>query len=253
MKKQFVCLSGLPRAGSTLLSAILCQNPDIHAEGNSAVCQLMWDMQESCTKKAREQLSANNRQNTAYDLISEIPNIYYKNTTSSVIVDKCRSWTVPANIELLKKYIDKDYKVIVLERSVTDVIKSFMKINQDNGIQFDAEKMLTNNTEPVMTPLSGILYAKKNNDNNNFLFISYNELVNDTKNTIQKIYDFCGWKHFEHDFNNIVQKFPENDEVYGMKGLHEIRNTVGKRDVNVTLPDNIATKCMTIDKLMGYA
>lgn len=252
MKKQFVCLSGLPRSGSTLLSAILCQNPDIHAEGNSAVCQLMWDMQESCTKKAKEQLSANNRQNTAYDLISEIPNIYYKNTTSSVIVDKCRSWTVPTNIELLKKYISEDYKVIVLERSVTDVIKSFMKINQDNGIQFDAEKMLTNNTEPVMTPLSGILYARKNNDNNNFLFISYNELVNDTKNTIQKIYDFCGWKHFEHDFNNIVQKFPENDEVYGMKGLHEIRNTVGKRDVKVTLPDNIAAKCMTIDKIMGY-
>ena len=39
--QQFVCLSGLPRTGSTLLSAILSQNPLIHAEGNSAVSPLM--------------------------------------------------------------------------------------------------------------------------------------------------------------------------------------------------------------------
>ena len=32
---QFVCLAGMPRAGSTLLAAILSQNPQIHTEGNS--------------------------------------------------------------------------------------------------------------------------------------------------------------------------------------------------------------------------
>ena len=59
MKKQFVFLSGLPRTGSTLLSAILSQNPKIYSEGNSAVCQLMYDMQQSCIHKAKEQLIAN--------------------------------------------------------------------------------------------------------------------------------------------------------------------------------------------------
>ena len=62
MKKQFVFLSGLPRTGSTLLSAILSQNPKIYSEGNSAVCQLMFDMQQSCINKAKEQLIANKRQ-----------------------------------------------------------------------------------------------------------------------------------------------------------------------------------------------
>ena len=32
---QFVCLAGMPRAGSTVLAAILSQNPQIHTEGNS--------------------------------------------------------------------------------------------------------------------------------------------------------------------------------------------------------------------------
>jgi len=70
---QFVCLSGLPRSGSTLLSAILSQNPLIHAEGNSAVCQIMWDTHTSCFTKANEQLRANNREQTIFDLVSQIP------------------------------------------------------------------------------------------------------------------------------------------------------------------------------------
>ena len=60
--EQFVCLSGLPRSGSTLLTAILSQNPLIHAEGNSAVCQLMWDLHQSGLTTAKEQLKANGRE-----------------------------------------------------------------------------------------------------------------------------------------------------------------------------------------------
>jgi hypothetical protein len=75
--KQFVCLSGLPRSGSTLLSAILSQNPKIHAEGNYAVCQFMWDIQYSYLTKAKEQMIANNRLLTVYDLDSSVPDIYY--------------------------------------------------------------------------------------------------------------------------------------------------------------------------------
>ena len=74
---EFVCLSGLPRTGSTLLSAILCQNPKIHAEGNSAVCQIMWDTYCSCVNNAKEQLLANNRETTIYDIVSSIPALYY--------------------------------------------------------------------------------------------------------------------------------------------------------------------------------
>jgi hypothetical protein len=62
--KNFVMMCGLPRTGSTLLSSILNQNPLIHAEGNSAVCQLMWDMEVSCNTSGQEQIKANKRENT---------------------------------------------------------------------------------------------------------------------------------------------------------------------------------------------
>ena len=214
---QFVCLSGLPRSGSTLLTAILSQNPLIHAEGNSAVCQLMWDMYQSCLNKSKEQLLANKRENTVNDLIAHIPHIYYKNNlpTEKIVVDKCRSWTIEPNVILLKQFVDKNIKIIILERSVKEIVSSFVKLYKANN-NYSPEletNLLKPNSEPIMRSIKGINWAKKNNQHNNFLFISYNELVDNPENTINKIYDFCGWEKFKHNFNYVNLKYPENDEV----------------------------------------
>lgn len=252
--EQFVCLSGLPRAGSTLLSAILSQNPLIHAEGNSAVCQLMWDLQLSCFTNSKEQLLANGREKTTtHDLITQIPHIYYKNIQEKIVVDKCRSWTIPENIDILKKYIDTDYKIIILERSITDIVKSFVKLYKANNIEGDIEnKLLIPNSEPIMRSIYGINWTKKNNTENHFLFINYDDLIGDTEGTINKIYDFCGWVHFSHDFNNIECKYPEDDGVYGLKGMHKLHSKVEKLDNSTVLSEKILEQCKTIDKLMGF-
>jgi sulfotransferase len=249
---QFVCLSGLPRTGSTLLSAILCQNPEIHAEGNSAVCQLMWDLQQSCINTAKEQLAANNRSDIIFDLVSQIPKIYYKNISEKIIVDKCRSWTLEPNVHMLKNYINPNFKIIVLERNITDIIKSFVKLYEKNDRTVDPGIFLTPQSEPLMRSLGGVQWAKKNNSDNNFLFINYDELISDTKNVIDKIYDFCGWTKFDHDFNNIKVKYPENDDVYQLKGQHDINPFVKKTENDVVLSDEILEKCAMINRVMGY-
>ena len=252
-----VFLSGLPRTGSTLLSAILCQNPIIHAEGNSAVCQLMWDLQTSCLTTANQQLKANNRIDTIHDLVSQVPHIYYKDISESIVVDKCRSWTIPENIELIKNYIDKDFKMIILERPITEIIQSFAKLHHENNVPFHWENNLRPGSEPIMRSISGINHAKKNmkkdNDHSHFLFISYHDLIQHTEETIQKIYTFCKWEYFQHDFKNIVIKYPENDEVYQLKGHHTIRSVVQKRENHVVIPEKIKEQCIKIDKLMGYS
>jgi len=253
--EQMVFLSGLPRTGSTLLSAILCQNPKIHAEGNSAVCQLMWDLEQSCLTKAGEQLKANNREQTVYNLLSNVPKIYYKDINETIVVDKCRSWTIPANIELIKKYICANFKMIILERPVIDIVKSFAKLYDNNNRNRDWEENILNpGSEPIMRSIMGINSSKRiaSTNSNNFLFISYDELINNTEKTIQKIYDFCGWSYFEHDFKNVVIKYPENDEIYNVKGHHEIRPVVKKQTNNVKISKKLEEQCIIIDKLMGY-
>ncbi len=226
---NFVALSGLPRTGSTLLSAVLSQNPDVYAEGNSAVCQLMWDMQVSCQSNSSEQLQANGRQDTQEDLIRSIPAIYYKNTNALNIVDKCRSWTLPANMEMIRRYITDDPKVIVMIRPVQEIVESFVRLRKSNGWTGDLESdLLLPDSEPIMRSLDGVKWAQENN-NGEFLFIEYANLVDDTQDVIKKIYDFCKWDFFPHYFTGIKNTHKENDEVYGLIGQHHVRPEIKRR------------------------
>ena len=195
--KQFVALSGLPRTGSTLLSSILSQNPEIHAEGNSAVCQLMWDMQQSVLNS--EQIKASNK-NVLDRLVKSIPSNYYANVTKPIVVDKCRSWS-----------------------------------------------LLADGTEPIMRSLAGVEWARKNN-NGEYLFVTYNELIDDTQVSLDRIYEHCGWQPFKHNLDNIVNYSFENDTIYGLKGQHDIRPQISRRMVDMQLSTELLTKCNTLDE-----
>jgi sulfotransferase len=222
---SFVALSGLPRTGSTLLSAILSQNPEIHAEGNSAVCQLMWDMQQSCETNAAEQLQANRKQATQDDLVRAIPAIYYKDVKTQHIVDKCRSWTLPDNMAILRRYITDDPKVIVLTRPLDEIVQSFVRLREANGWDDPAAGLLDPMSEPIMRSQFGVDHARLTNTGE-FLFVEYADLVTDPQVVVDRIYSFCDWEPFAHDFNNVTNRHPEDDSVYGLLGMHDIRPKV---------------------------
>ena len=245
MFDKFIGLGGLPRSGATLLSAILDQNPEIHAEGNSAVCQLMWDMQQSCYGPASEQLNATYRGDTIPSIVSAIPSAYYKDVSANVIVDKCRSWTMPSNMAMLQKYFVESPRVIVMERPIVDICKSFKALHRSNGkeVEINVDLELRPNSEPVVRSLDGVIWAKQNNQNGNFLFISYDELVTETERVLASIYEFCEIAPFKHDLNNIINNHPEDDVgVYDNAGLHDVRPTICKRKIDETVPDTMIAK-----------
>ena len=241
--KQFVALSGLPRTGSTLLSAILSQNPEIHAEGNSGVCQLMWDMQQSVVNS--EQVKTSKR-NILDALVKPIPHTYYADVAKPIVVDKCRSWTLPANVEILNRYFNNAPKVIVLVRPVVEIVASFMALRKANGWDNLEQGLLDDGSEPIMRSLAGVEWARKNN-NGEFLFITYDELVDDTGLSLDRIYEYCGWHSFSHNFNKIVNHYQENDSFYGLIGMHDIRPKISRRTVDISLSDELIDKCSQLD------
>ena len=241
---QFTALSGLPRTGSTLLSAILSQNPEIHAEGNSAVCQLMWDMQQSATSS--QQMQANGK-DLVDKLVRSIPDVYYADTSRPIIVDKCRSWTLPANMEMLNRYFDNPVKVIVLIRPVVEIVASFMALRKANGWQDLETGLLDDGSEPIMRSLAGVEWATQNNTGQ-FLFLTYDELVDNTQGSLDRIYQHCGWEPFAHNLDSIVNNHKEKDSVYGLVGQHDIRSQISRRLLDVDISDELLEKCSSLDK-----
>ena len=72
--------------------------------------------------------------------------------------------------------------------------------------------------------------AKDSNDFDTFLFVDFDDLVGNTQHELDRIYEFLDLEPFKHDFANIVTMNPEDDSVYGLNGMHNVRKTIGKRD-----------------------
>jgi sulfotransferase len=244
MKRKFFYISGLPRTGSSLLSNILMQNPSVHAEGRSALCQMMWDMQYSIEGYSREALEANRRiPKTSMAVMRALPGLYYNDVDREIIFDKSRTWTLFANHQMLKRYIDESPKVIVLVRPVDEIVRSFAKLRFNNGWTGDVyTDLILPHTDPITLPLEGIANAKYTRDEG-FLFVTYKSLVEKPSEVLQAIYKHCGLNWFAHKVDNVEQNFTEDDVGYGLVGMHDVRQKIELQANDVVLPRNIQKIC----------
>ena len=251
---QFVCLGGLPRTGSTLLSGLLSQNPTIHAEGASGLCQIMWDTKVSCEGAANKELLVSSRTHSVHDIVSQLPHAYYKRNDPQerIVVDKCRSWPLPANTQMLDDFIGRETKVIVLVRPIVEVVRSFVGLHKANNCYSkQAERAFIEDSDgPVLRSLSGIHSAHRS-DSDRFLFVSYKSIVEDTAKTLKGIYDFCGWKHFIHNTKNVQPRYVENDNIFGLKGHHTVREKVEYRENHTELMDETIQRCAELDSALN--
>jgi sulfotransferase len=212
-------LGGLPRSGSTLLTTLLYQNPLIHTEGLSALCDAMWRTHQSFKQQA---IPANRRQAHAHQMIADLPARYYSEVDRPIIIDKCRRWTVPENVDMLIEYVTPNPKIICCVRDLGEVVRSFKKICSANDVDFDTSELVEN--------MNGDIYAtdcaRKANNPDMYHFVEYERLCSEPQKTLDSIYDFLELERFEHDFNNIVNQNQEDDSVYGLIGLHDVRSYI---------------------------
>ena len=251
MNKKIFFLSGLPRTGSTLLTSILTENPNFYHEGNSALCQLMWDTKMSCETNSSEQLLASNKTYIKDKILKNLPELYYENVKSKYVIDKCRSWTLLENLKLIEDNITDTPKMIIMTRPITEIVKSFCYLDKINNSPNREKELIQNGSEPIMRSLSGVITAVESGSDN-FLFISYNDFVGNPKGTIDRVYEFLGIDRFDHNLENILNRSPENEDAYELKHMHDIRSTVSKRNIDIRLSKEVFDICQKIDKMYPY-
>lgn len=222
MKLHFI--SGLPRSGSTLLTSLLYQNPDIHTEGVSGLCDLMWSAQRSLDSQATY---ASHRREHADQIIRSLPAMYYSQTDRPVVIDKCRAWTLPLNVKMIERYITPQPKIICCVRDVPQIIESFERLFANNSTPVDDRL-------PFMSELDmslvGLDAALQTGDQSRYLIVSYDRLIDHTTAVLDEIYDFLEMPRYVHDLSHIVNETPENDAVYGLSGMHDVRPQIARRD-----------------------
>jgi sulfotransferase len=240
MHKTYFFESGLPRSGSTLLSAILNQNPEFHCGAISPVLEIMYYTEQYF--EGSEQALAYPKPEQHHKMISSVIDNYYSDVDKPIVFDKCRAWT--NNTDRIQKYITKKPKILCPVRDVLEILASFIQMIHRNSHQvsfvdkalMDGGCALTddNRCDYLMSP-EGIvdqsLYAFgegiRKRCENHMHMVEYNDLVSRPEETFRKIYQFLDIPYYSHDFNNVNHKYRErDDDVYGLNDMHEVRKSV---------------------------
>jgi sulfotransferase len=261
--KQFYFMSGLPRSGSTLISSILNQNPDIYSSSNSPMCGMMFNLERSIL--ASEQYNAYPKPRVISETVMGVINGYYSDNPKNIVIDKSREWSVPEHFGVLLRNLPYEPKIIMPVRSITDILASFITLvnknpNKPNFIDLEIEARKEFNMyrpindircDHLMRPkglidncLYGIAFALHPDHRKYFHFIEYDNLVSSPELEINKIYDFLGVEKYDHDYNNIVNNIKEDDNIYGLIGQHDVRSSVSRRqiDKNMVLSEYVLNK-----------
>jgi hypothetical protein len=183
------------------------------------------------------------RQKSITKIISSIPELYYFDVDKPFIIDKWRTWTLPGNVSLIKKYITNKPKILVLIRPIDEIVSSFIRIRKKNNYVEPLlyENILSGN-DSTLGAIEGVLSAMENN-NGEFLFVRYDDIVFETEKILETVYDFFELPKYQHDLQNISRPFEQNDELYGLVGLHDVRKTIEKHKYSIELPNEILKKC----------
>ena len=250
MHHNFYYLCGLPRAGNTLLSSLMNQNPDISVTANNVLGGLLVNSQliknSDVYQNFPDERSVDNVTKNMFEN-------YHSHWKSKNIISR-GVWGMPDNLELLQKFNPNKIKIIVLVRDIKEILASFIKFSYSNETNFIAKNAntLRQRCDYVMANggelhhwIQSVHNLTKPHNRKFIHLIEYNDLTNDIDKEMNKIYEYLNIKPFDHRYKDLDQLsnngIQYNDSFIGGE-LHKINTFKVKKseyDMNEYLPDNI--------------
>jgi sulfotransferase len=248
-EQKFHFISGLPRSGSTLLAALLLQNPRFHAGMTSPVGTLFANMltQFSAGSEFGPVISQEQRRRLLRGLFD---NYYADHRDNAAIFDTNRMWCskLPAVIDLFP-----NAKVIACVRNVAWVMDSIERLYRANP--YENTKLFGDDTERntvysrvdtlaqrnrlVGFPWAALKEAYYGEHASSLLVVDYDLLTQAPDKVLRLVYEFIGEPWFEHDFEHVEYDAPAFDQALGLTGLHRVRPRVAMEQRRTILPPDL--------------
>ena len=221
MNKTLHFLSGIPRSGSTVLAAILNQNPMTHVSTTSGLVHALDGLANTWHSAGLLNENDPERKKLAQTMRGAI-DAFYEDTEAPVIIDKSRGWPIAQIMAAMSQVLGHQPKIIATVRSVPDCAASFIRVAKPENLdEFMYSGQLMDHLKAAYISLqNGYNFAPEN-----FLFVEYEDLLADPKAQLARIHAFLGLPDFSYDFDNIDgSTVAEDDEnLHGHAGMHDVK------------------------------
>jgi sulfotransferase len=243
-------ISGLPRSGSTLLAALLRQNPRFEAGMSGPLAGMFGALLGNMS--ARNEYSMFIDDAKRERILRGLFENFYADSPAQVVFDTNRAWCgwMPALARLFP-----EAKTIACVREVAWVIDSIEKLVQDNvfspssifnysagGTVYTRALGLVGAEGMVGRSYDALKQASYGAQRERLLLVQYESLVADPGSTMRAIYEFLGEPEFDHDFGHVDYDVAEFDERAGTPGLHTVHGTVAARPRETLLPPELFSR-----------
>jgi sulfotransferase len=247
-------ISGLPRSGSTLLCALLRQNPRFTAAMTSPVAALCGTLHKKMCGGEFGVFFDDARRAT---MLRGVFDSYYAEAGADhVVFDTNRTWTGRA--ALLGELYPQS-RIICCVREIGWIIDSIERMLTKNPLQLSrifnfqpgasvysrVETLMNSENGLIGLPWSTLREAWFSEVAKRLIVVPYEHLVREPEGTLRTLYEELGEPWFRHDFNNAVYDQPDYDALLGMPGLHKVREKVEYQERKPCIPPDIFVKFAT--------
>lgn len=248
-QQTFHFIAGLPRSGSTLLSAILRQNPHVHASMSSPLGHIFRAIFAAMGAGNEFSIFLTEKQKRA--ILGQVFAAYYGSMDDPrpLVFDTNRLWTT--RLPILQELFPGS-KVICCVRNPAWILDSVEKLIRKNALDNsklfnDMESMtvysraeaLQRRDRMIGFAWTALKEAYFGEHADKLLLVDYDILVQKPKDTLSLIYKFIGEKEFKHDFDNVEYSAEDFDAFMHTKGLHTVRRSVSFEKRDTILPPDL--------------
>jgi sulfotransferase len=232
--KKLHVIAGLPRSGSTLLSAVLKQNPKFYADITSPLLNYARAIIDETSRipGAEATVSEEARER----IIRGIFESFYLDSPN-VVFNTNRTWC--SELPLLKE-VFPEAKVIACVRGLGWIADSLELLYRKHptsvpGMFFNGDSRanveqristLLKDNRLIGSALSSLREGLASEHSKDVLLVEYDMLTSNPGVELRRIYDFLGEPNFVHDLGSVSYKNVAFDESVRIPGLHTIRRQV---------------------------
>lgn len=243
MTPDFIGVTGLPRAGSTLLCQLLAQHPEIHCEGHSSpLCNALLGMRRMVSDDQFFLSQLDNSFQTSYAHLASAMRGYlrgwYHDCEKKAVVDKNRAWLHA--IELLLQ-LAPEAKLIVCIRELGQIYGSIEAQHQrtilidfiDHLADFDRfgrADMLFAKDKAIGAPLISLSAVQDlpAEVQKRLYFLRFEDLMAQPVACMSHLHAWLGLSPFAINPEQLDVGIQESDSHYHMKYLHHQSERIAK-------------------------
>lgn len=235
MKNGIHFIAGLPRSGSTLLAAILRQNPRFHAGMTSPVGTMYMALETAMSRRNEAAVFIAEAQRRA--VLGGLFSNYYDGVhQEKTVFDTNRAWCT--KLSALTQLFP-NARIICCVRDIGWIMDSIERLVRRNafelsgmfgfeavGTVFTRVGRLSASDGLVGYALDALREAFFSEHASRLILVEYQAFTRAPQQTMSLLYQMLGQEPFAHDFDNVEYTADQFDLPLGAPGLHTVRRRV---------------------------